>query len=81
MPCFVSLVDHASNVPAQRKSQLVKKDHHGVGVVTDRVHDCLEMTLVFRALDKTCSSANETVARRSSHNCVSFASFTSTVTN
>ena len=51
------------------------------GLVTNRVHDCLEVTLVLRALDETCSSANKTVARRSSHYCVSFAPFASTVTN
>lgn len=66
---------------AQRWSPLVEEDYHQVGVVTDRVHDCLEMTLILRALDERCSSANETVARRSSHYCVSFAPFATTVTN
>ena len=51
------------------------------GVFTDRVHDCLEMTLILRPLDETSGSADKTVSSRGSHYCVCFAAFASTVTS
>lgn len=74
-------MDRASSFAAQKESALTTRDDHGMGIFTDRVHDCLEMTLVFRALYETCSSADKTVASRSSHDRVGFAPFTSTAVN